>query len=278
MFAQPRGARSARAVFLPTERAMKRVVFNQKGGVGKTTIVCNLAAIAASRGLRTLVIDLDVQGNATQYLMGTAPARPDRTIADFFEATLSFSLTPPPFITYTTPTGFENLDIVAADPRLEELAVKLESKQKIYKLRDALKKLKGYDAVFIDTPPALNFYSRSALIAADRVLIPFDCDEFARQALYTLIDNIQEIRADHNEGLEIEGIVVNQFQGRSKLPGRMVEELKAEGRPILEQVIGSSIKVKESHEQHKPLVHLDRGHRVTLEYMALYDTLEPAPT
>ena len=252
----------------------KRVVFNQKGGVGKTTIVCNLAAIAASKGLRTLVIDLDTQGNATQYLMGSAKGKPDRTVADFFEATLSFSLTPAPFVSYATHTPFENLDVVAADPRLEELIVKLEAKQKIYKFRDALAKLKGYDAVFIDTPPALNFYSRSALIAADRVLIPFDCDEFARQALYTLLDNITEIKGDHNEDLSIEGIVVNQFQARSRLPQRLVEELKAEGKPVIAQTLGSSVRVKESHELHKPMIYLDRNHRVTQEYLALYEALE----
>lgn len=250
-----------------------RVVFNQKGGVGKTTIVCNLAAIAAARGSRTLVIDLDTQGNATQYLMGSAPAKPDRTIADFFESALSFSLAPAPFVTYASNTPYDNLDIVAADPRLDELIVKLEAKQKIYKLRDALARLKGYDEVFIDTPPALNFYSRSALIAADRVLVPFDCDEFARQALYTLLDNVSEIKADHNDALEIEGIVVNQFQSRSKLPTRLVEELKAEGKPILDQRISSSVKVRESHESHRPLVALDRSHRVTQEYQALFDAL-----
>src|SRR3546814_1664831 len=76
----------------------------------------------------------------------------DLTIADFFESTLSFSLAPAPFVTYVTNTPFENLDVVAADPRLEELSIKLEAKQKIYKLRDALRKLKGYDALFIDTP------------------------------------------------------------------------------------------------------------------------------
>jgi chromosome partitioning protein len=256
------------------ENTLIRVVFNQKGGVGKTTIVCNLAAIAASKGLRTLVIDLDTQGNATQYLGGASAQAPDRTIADFFESTLSFSLSPSPFVTYASNTPFENLDVVAADPRLDELAVKLESKQKIYKFRDALRKLRGYDAVFIDTPPALNFYSRAALIAAERVLIPFDCDEFARQALYTLIDNIHEIRADHNEDLEIEGIVVNQFQSRSKLPTRLVDELKAEGQPLLAQTLGSSVRVKESHESHRPLVYLDRGHRVTQEYLALYEALD----
>ncbi|HEX4870769.1 MAG TPA: ParA family protein [Nevskiaceae bacterium] len=255
---------------------MKRVVFNQKGGVGKTTIVCNLAAIAASRGLRTLVIDLDTQGNATQYLLG-AGVKPDRTIADFFESTLSFALQSPPLLTYASNTPFDRLDVIAASPRLEELVVKLEAKQKIYKLRDALKKLKGYDAVFIDTPPALNFYSRSALIATDRVLIPFDCDEFARQALYTLLDNLAEIRADHNEDLLIEGIVVNQFQPRSKLPARVVEELRREGRPVLEPALSSSVKVKESHEAHRPLIQLDPSHRVTLEYLALYDGLQRRP-
>lgn len=252
---------------------IKRVVFNQKGGVGKTTIVCNLAAIAAARGLRTLVIDLDTQGNSTQYLLGGSAIQADRSIADFFDATLSFTLQMPPLMSFATNTPFENLDVVASSPRLEELIVKLEAKQKIYKLRDALKKLKGYDAVFIDTPPALNFYSRSALIAADRLLVPFDCDEFSRQALYTLLDNVAEIRADHNDDLDIEGIVVNQYQSRSNLPQRLVGELRQEGKPVLDQVISSSVRVKESHERHLPLIHLDRSHRVTQEYVALYDSL-----
>jgi len=252
---------------------IKRVVFNQKGGVGKTTIVCNLAAIAASRGLRTLVIDLDTQGNSTQYLLGASAIKSDRTIADFFDSTLSFTLQLPPLMSFATNTPFENLDVVASSPRLEELIVKLEAKQKIYKLRDALKKLKGYDAVFIDTPPALNFYSRSALIASDRLLIPFDCDEFSRQALYTLLDNVAEIRADHNDELAIEGIVVNQFQSRSNLPGRLVNELTNEGKPVLAQAISTSVKVKESHERHLPLIHLDKTHRVTQEYLALFDSL-----
>lgn len=253
---------------------IKRVVFNQKGGVGKTTIVCNLAAIAAAEGLRTLVIDLDTQGNATQYLLGAKATQVDRSIGDFFESTLSFSLSPAPFVTYVSSTPFENLDVVAYDPRLEELAIKLEAKQKIYKFRDALRKLKGYDVVFIDTPPALNFYARAALIAADSVLIPFDCDEFARQALYTLLANIEEIRADHNEELRVEGIIVNQFQARSKQPQRIVDELRAEGKPVLEAMISPSVKIKESHEQHKPLVYLDRSHRVTQEYLSLYQALQ----
>lgn len=252
---------------------MRRVVFNQKGGVGKTTIVCNLAAIAASRGLRTLVVDLDTQGNASQYLLGAGVKSADRSIADFFDSTLSFSLQSPPLSSYATRTDFENLDVIVSNPRLEELIVKLEAKQKIYKLRDAIRKLKGYDAIWIDTPPALNFYSRSALIAAQGVLIPFDCDEFARQALYTLLENIQEIRADHNEDLDVEGIVVNQFQPRAKLPSRLVDELRAEKLPVLPQTLSSSVRVRESHERHRPLVHFQPSHRVTQEYLALYEAL-----
>ncbi len=252
---------------------IRRVVFNQKGGVGKTTIVCNLAAIAAAQGMRTLVIDLDTQGNATQYLLGSHIADADRNAADFFEATLGFSIQLPMLVTYATNTPFENLDVIAASPRLDDLQVKLETKQKVQKLKQALDRLKGYDAVFIDTPPALNFYSRSALIASNRVLIPFDCDEFSRRALYTLIENIQEIRNDHNEELEIEGIVVNQFQSRARLPQLVVAELLEEGQPVLPQTLSSSVRVKESHEQHKPLIFLDPHHRVTQEYLALYEAL-----
>src|SRR5690606_9235454 len=103
-----------------------------------------------------------------------------------------------------------------ADVQLEELQGKLESRYKIFKLREALESLAGeFDRIWIDTPPALNFYTRSALIAAQRCLIPFDCDEFSRRALYSLIESVGEIRADHNAELEIAGIVVNQFQPRA---------------------------------------------------------------
>ena len=255
---------------------MIRVVFNQKGGVGKTTIVCNLAAAAAARGYRTLVVDLDTQGNASRYLLGSAGLQPERSIADFFESTLSFSLANQPFESFVTESPFENLDVVVASPELDHLHPKLEAKQKVMKLRQALRKLRSYDRIFIDTPPALNFYSRSALIAADSVLIPFDCDEFARQALYTLLQNLAEIREDHNDELQIEGIVVNQFNGRAKLPSRMVAELRSEGQTILEPLLSSSIRVKESHEQSTPLVYMDGSHKTTLEYVALYQALDPA--
>lgn len=254
---------------------MNRVVFNQKGGVGKTTIVCNLAAISAAQGRKTLVIDLDPQCNSSQYLLSSEDRQAQAGSADFFEDTLKTLGGGNDLKPFITETPFKNLSLMAAHPDLEELRIKLESRQKIYKLRQALSKLNGaYDAIFIDTPPSLNFYSRSALIASDRVLIPFDCDDFARQALYVLFDNIGEIRQDHNEFLKLDGVVVNQFQSRARLPTQIIGEIEKEGHPVLKTRLSSSIKVKESHERSLPLIHLDRGHKVTKEFEALYKELE----
>ena len=175
---------------------MKRVVFNQKGGVGKSTITCNLAALAASRGKRTLIVDLDAQANSTRYVLGDGADTLRTTAADFFDQTLNFRLNPRSTRDFITETPFANLSILPSDPALEDLQSKLEARYKIYKLKEALDELDEFDEIWIDTPPAMHYYTRSALIAADSCLIPFDCDDFSRRALYTLLDNVAEIRAD----------------------------------------------------------------------------------
>jgi chromosome partitioning protein len=253
--------------------AMKRVVFNQKGGVGKSTITCNLAAIAAARGARTLVVDLDPQSNSTRYLLGAAADALESTATEFFDQVLNFKLRPKATADFIHATPFENLFVMPADAALEELQAKLESRYKIYKLKEALDAL-DFDQIWIDTPPALHFYTRSALIAADRCLIPFDCDEFARRALYTLLDNVEEIRADHNRTLEVEGIIVNQFQSRASLPRQIVDELRAEKLPVLEPFLSASVKIKESHQQATPMIYLDPRHKLTDEFTRLFDALE----
>ena len=258
---------------------MRRVVFNQKGGVGKSTITCNLAAIAASRGLRTLVIDLDRQGNSTHYLLGENPDTHDDTSWGLFDQIVNFKANPRPTIEFSRATPFANLRVLAAHPEIGEMEARLESRYKIYKLRDAVDQLfaaDDVDVVYLDTPPTFNFFSRSALIAADACLVPFDCDQFSRNALYTLLDNLRELREDHNPGLALEGVVINQYQARSRLPQRVVGELTAEGLPVPPAYISPSVKVKESHEQSRPLIHLAPKHKLSAEFVALYDALEAA--
>ena len=254
---------------------MRTVVFNQKGGVGKSTITCNLAAIGAAQGLRTLVVDLDTQGNATRYLLGARADARHAGAADFFEQTLKFSIRPQGVDDFVVATPFERLDLVCADARLDEMHGKLESRYKIYKLREALAELGArYDRIWIDTPPALNFYTRSALIASQRCLIPFDCDEFSRRALYALLETVQEMRADHNPELEVGGIVVNQFQPRASLPARVVQELVDESLPVLRPFLSASVRIRESHERSLPMVHLDPRHKLAGEFAELHAALE----
>ena len=273
-----------------------RVVFNQKGGVGKSSITVNLAAISAHQGFKTLLIDLDPQANSSQYLLGDdATYSADKpalepNIENYFEEVLGnpqskgllsnaigsiLKNRSKGLESYVHQSPFKNLDVIPASPTLCNLAHALESKHKIYKLRDALQQLaEQYERVYIDTPPAFNFFTLSALIAADRVLIPFDCDVFSKRALNTLIENIIETQDDHNDRLEIEGIVVNQFQAQAKLPREVVQQLKDEGMPVLDNMLPPSILMKESHVKNQPLIHLAAEHKLTQAYQLLFNEIE----
>ncbi|MFV5455068.1 ParA family protein [Acinetobacter towneri] len=275
-----------------------RVVFNQKGGVGKSSITVNLAAISAHQGLKTLVIDLDPQANSSQYLLGDdATYSADKpalepNIENYFEEVLGANQSKgllgnalgsilknrsKGLEAYVHQSLFKNLDVIPASPQLGGLVHALESKHKIYKLRDALQQLSDqYDRVFIDTPPAFNFFTLSALIAADRVLIPFDCDVFSKRALQSLIENVLETQDDHNANLQIEGIVVNQYQAQAKLPREVVQQLKDEGLPVLNSMLPPSVLMKESHHKNLPLIHLATDHKLTQAYQSLFNEIEQA--
>jgi chromosome partitioning protein len=256
---------------------MRRAIFNQKGGVGKSSIVCNLAAVSAVEGYRTLVVDLDAQANSTQYLTGLTGDDMPVGIADFFKQTLSSSTATKKHRAEISETRYDNLHLIAASGELADLQPKLESKFKINKLRKLLVELsEDFERIYIDTPPALNFYSFSALIAAQRILIPFDCDAFSRQALYNVMAQVDELRADHNESLVMEGIVVNQFVARANLHQTLIDELVREGLPVVPVYLNSSVKMRESHEVSIPLIHLEPRHRLTSQFVELLSVLEAA--
>ena len=269
---------------------ISRVVFNKKGGVGKTTITCNLAAISASSGRKTLVIDLDPQANASQYLLNDRyqeVKEEGRTILDFFKVSLEggsvFGFNPffPTFASSSSPkpdafvyeTRFDNLYIIPSHPDLAEVEGQLVNKHKIYKLKEMIETLEGFSAVFIDTPPAMNFFSQSALIAASRCLIPFDCDAFSKDAIFDVGKHIGDIQSDHNKDLAVEGIIVNQYLARANYPHKIVSRLKEDGLPILSTKISSSVVIRESHHESLPMIYMDPRHKLTKEYQALYDEI-----
>ena len=251
-----------------------RVVFNQKGGVGKSTISVNLAAASAKQGYKTLLVDLDAQCNATHYA-GLDIDDDMKTVAELFKQTVGWFSSGDTAGTYIHSTEFDNLSLMPASPALSKIERELESRYKMYKLREALAEIeKEFDRVFIDTPPNFGFYSKAALIAADSFLIPFDCDDFSAQAIERLLENVAELRDDHNRDLAFEGVIINQFNSQANLPKRLVASLASKSLPIVEPYLSSSVKIRESHSVRKPIVFFAPRHKLSEQFVNLSETLE----
>ena len=246
--------------------------FNQKGGVGKTSVATNLAASFAASGLQTLLVDLDAQANATQYLHTKDLPSSQKTVSDFFEASLGLGLFSSGLRDITIPTSVRNLSLIPADGRLIELQTKLEARYKIFKLRDAILDLgtrTPLDVVLLDCPPALNFYSMSALMAAQKVYIPFDCDAFAVNGLKDVMAVVEEIREDHNSSLHIGGVIANHYIASARQPTQAIKTVEAMGLKVMTPYLSSSVVMRESHDARLPLVAFRPKHKLSLEFQQL---------
>ncbi|MDQ3345134.1 MAG: AAA family ATPase [Chloroflexota bacterium] len=237
---------------------------NQKGGVGKTTTVINLAAFLALSGTRTLVIDLDPQGNATSGL-GI-----DRRIVDHSTYDALVERVPIPDLVMNT--SVEGLDLVPSSPSLSGAEVELVGvPARERRLSASLAALDDrYERVLIDCPPSLGLLTVNALTAADGVLIPIQTEYYALEGLSQLVTTIRRVREDLNPRLEIDGVLLTMYDARTKLSAQVASEVRRHmNGSVYQTVVPRSVRLSEAPSHGLPIALYDPASRGADAYREL---------
>lgn len=239
-------------------------VANQKGGVGKTTTAVNVCASLAAANKRVLLIDADPQGNSTSGL-GFDKDHLNGSLYDLYTETRSLD-------EIIQPTNIENLKIVSSNIELIGAELELSAKEgRETILKDALEEVRHqFDYVFIDCPPSLSLLTLNALVAADSLLIPMQCEYYALEGISMLLRTFDLIKNSFNPSLEIEGILLTMFDGRNTLANQVTDELRRHfGDKVYRTLIPRNVTLAEAPSHGKPVMHYDIRSKGAQSYIEL---------
>jgi chromosome partitioning protein len=239
-------------------------IFNQKGGVGKTTTNINLSASLASMGKRVLIIDNDPQGNSTSGL----GINKNTTVFNLYDLLLG-DINPHEGI---MKTGFKNLDIIPSNVQLAGAEIEMiDLEKREYRLKyivDALKE--DYDYIFIDCPPSLGLLTINSLVAVDGILVPIQCEYYALEGVSQLINTYKLMRKGLNKNLQIEGVLISMYDNRTNLSQQVVDEVEKyfQGK-VYKTRIPRNIKLAEAPSYGQPIMYYDDRSKGAESYKAL---------